>query len=668
MGANCSSEAAIKIQDSTGENGPVVPPRKSDAVAARFPNRGKLLQKEPTIGVVLSGGGWRAMESSAYFMDHMRLQGLIPDISVVAGLSGGSWTCIAGGAAGDHNYLYGDAPDSLNSWASTDAAKTDKFIETLTSILSSANVERARRESIAEDKDSERAWYSPVSGLWNILSLFDDQLGALGDVLSLNTDEAYLYNYSCALGYQFLGDNWKQVKLKQTSTPGMPLFVMAAVNEQEGWFEFDGMNGGGLRQLILNNDMTQTRRTSLDDLRIVFNQARTELLTASSLMAICGSAFYKSMSAAVRLTTMDKDGFRAHIYHKDRKTKYDVLHDAGTSCNVPLQLVRTRCKVSFVVDSSHDNYAAEQLEIAVEKGYYHLHIPDGQQQKDFIKKHVAKKWDDGDDVRIFFPNSKHSEPLWGTPSESGRDEPILIYVRALREASTFRMDRTADEIAEAHKTMSIRTKIAYQALDFLMKQDSIPSKGFWSTPDFAPQTAPEVSISHASRSMAGVQDPSASKPIGAWNAYKDPNAIQQAFEETSIKNSKGSITAASLRGEALQLLKGSTEGVELNHRSLSNHVTYQAFAWVAHVTASIEKTNAAPASSVIAEHTGAFTSEEDKIKFFHIATIFLANNAAITPSVKSLFSKAIIAHLGFAGRTDLNDDQKKLYDNLTKLH
>eukprot|EP00658_Telonema_sp_P-2_P075632 TRINITY_DN65279_c0_g1_i1.p1 TRINITY_DN65279_c0_g1~~TRINITY_DN65279_c0_g1_i1.p1 ORF type:complete len:104 (+),score=39.28 TRINITY_DN65279_c0_g1_i1:45-356(+) len=85
---------------------------------------------------------------------------------------------------------------------------------------------------------------------------------------------------------------------------------------------------------------------------------RSTLSSSSAASDVYKRQFYKSMSTAVKLTTMDKDGFRAHIYHKDQKTKYDVLHDAGTSCNVPLQLVRTRCKVSFVVDSSHGNNAA----------------------------------------------------------------------------------------------------------------------------------------------------------------------------------------------------------------------------------------------------------------------------------------------------------------------
>ena len=50
-----------------------------------------MLQHPPVIGVALSGGGWRALASSAAFLDALSEAGLLDAVTYTAGVSGGGW-------------------------------------------------------------------------------------------------------------------------------------------------------------------------------------------------------------------------------------------------------------------------------------------------------------------------------------------------------------------------------------------------------------------------------------------------------------------------------------------------------------------------------------------------------------------------------------------------
>ena len=374
------------------------PPDRSEAVNKRFPKRGKLTQNGATLGVVLSGGGWRAMESGAYFMDVLRQQGLLKMTNIVAGLSGGSWTCVLGAVTGDANRLYDDSQVGTNAWVEGGDPLTESMKRQLERVLDRDNAVAARRESLAHggtrrglDKDACVA----------AVKLMDAHLANLADAMSLNADETYLYNYSTTLGYQFYGEGYETVPLKQSKVEALPLFVVAAISpaprdvrldyDQHYWFEIDGVQEGGIRKMeegeqrFLLNSML-LRFSNFNTRNVVFNSR------ASHVMAMCGCALGDKERSMVK-GFFDKDGFSAHAFHSnDGSKEYATLFDAGISCNIPVHLTHGRCHVAFVVDASAGEVAAEEVASAVKKGYYHIYYPPGPARDSFIADHVTSAW------------------------------------------------------------------------------------------------------------------------------------------------------------------------------------------------------------------------------------------------------------------------------------
>jgi hypothetical protein len=103
--------------------------------------------RKPTIGIALSGGGWRAMLSSAAFLDGLSEIGLLDAVSYVAGLSGGSW-CVYQLLLSDpqHNPFHG--PNKDNPWLAGKRFNKDihKY-EGLIRMLSVQQVDQASHRS-----------------------------------------------------------------------------------------------------------------------------------------------------------------------------------------------------------------------------------------------------------------------------------------------------------------------------------------------------------------------------------------------------------------------------------------------------------------------------------------------------------------------------------------
>ena len=550
----------------------------------------KTERDQKRVGVVLSGGGWRAMENGAYFMDTLRAKDMLKNIAVVAGLSGGSWTCIIGAMSGDKNRFYIASENFGQPWShggvpsNADSDPTKIMIERMAYFLD----ERRAKESLNAPDDNSgtvQRWKNKLISVAISAGMGAD-FSKLFDSLVRDTSKSMLYNYSTVLRRQFF-DGSVDAPLHQPDTVA-PVFVVATLAPKEVWYEVDG-KGKRIRQVGTRVEYP------IDRCRLGFHKNTIqEPFCAPHVMATCGAPIYRDgWIESILGVAVDDDMFSTGLLSDGKEVTR--LYDAGTSCNIPVHLAHGRCDVSFVVDSSAGDRAAEQLAIAVKKGYYHIYVPEGVDQATFVDKNV-QTWstDGGDTVRVYFPAKGYSASLWGdnTKALDGKDEPILIFVKSLREISTFRMDRTRAEIEQNHQLVAASAGIAIDALHWLENLQTLPPAGFGVQSDFthmltaAAPPRPQVPVATDEKHH-----------VFAWMSMLSPTHIMHLVERTVIGTKedadrvRGVVYNHLVQGSSLLAVADAVPPKLLNERF------YHVLAWV-HVSLGNLKSNGDAPSAI----------------------------------------------------------------------
>lgn len=468
---------------------------------------------KPTVAILISGGGWRAMDSGAQFFDMLKTSAvnLMSLVSIVHGVSGGSWATSLSLATGTNDrFRLAPYTDTI-----TDPGALPQG---LVNILSYANASAAY-DSVTSG-GSRRAFmlaaimahfpqtYLVAAAAGALLYAYDPYYPAFVKSWVWDGSRTFLGNYTMLLGRQFglIPSMSAELGVGLWQQSNAPIGFLAAVNRQkpvdngsDNWFAFDGVpvdNEVDSNKAL--GGITRVARFERGDLHgaiveevdrfgpLTDYPART--LDAAAALGICGSApafFYYV------LKPFDGEGFVGTIKTttttaSGRHVNETPLWDAGCDINVPFPLATGylatvgRPDICIVLDCSEGATYAEDLETAIEEGWY---APYNGSSAGWDAKYDMT----GGEVRVYFP-------------KAGSQYPIVIYGFGDRLTSTAKMSRTPEELQATRAIVQRTAANVKTAFDWVMNLAStaVPSTGFQafkSAPSAQPPApTPQVAI------------------------------------------------------------------------------------------------------------------------------------------------------------------------------
>ncbi len=446
------------------------------------------MKSQPTIAVLVSGGGWRSLDSSAQFFDMLKTPAvnLMQYVSLIYGVSGGSWATSLSLMTGQQDRFW-RAPY-------TDSIKDPNALPPgLVQMLSPENANDAydsvtsgysiRMASLYLIMPTVLTWLTYLRGPMPapaLAALWVFDYGGIRSFVSAalwDISRTMLGNYSTLLGRQFglITPLTAEVGVGLWQQGAAPIGFSAAINQErvrmgsDNWFAFDGvpLNGerdsntalGGLTQVAeyVRSDLHGATVASVDG---TFKYD-PRILDAASTLGIVGSA--PALFSDV-LKPIDGQGFVGTVQTSDNQST--PLWDAGCDINVPIPLACGyvasvgRPDICIVLDNSYESKYPEDLKKAIKDGWYK---PYNSSTKSWFDHYDMARGE----VRVYFP-------------ATGSQLPVLIYGFGELKTSTIRMSRTQAELKETRAIVQRTARNVKKAFDALKGVTTVPASGYLS--------------------------------------------------------------------------------------------------------------------------------------------------------------------------------------------
>jgi hypothetical protein len=471
------------------------------------------MKSQPTIAVLVSGGGWRSLDSSAQFFDMLKTPdvNLMQYISLIYGVSGGSWATSLSLMTGQQDRFW-RAPytDSIND--------PNALPPGLVQMLSPENANNAygsvtsgpsvRMAILHYIMSSVLTWFTYLLGprpSATLAALWVSDYGGVRSFVSAavwDGSRTMLGNYSTLLGRQFglITPLTAEVGVGLWQQGAAPIGFTAAINQEfvrmgsDNWYAFDAvpLNGerdsntalGGLTQ-VAEYVRTDLHGATVAAINRTFplSDYPARILDAASTLGICGSA---PAYISDVLKPIDGQGFVGTVKTSNKQST--PLWDAGCDINVPIPLACGyvasvgRPDICIVLDNSYEATYPEELEKAIMDGWYK---PYNSSTHSWFDHYDMERGE----VRVYFP-------------ATGSQLPVLIYGFGELKTSTIKMSRTQAELKETRAIVQLTAMNVKKAFDALQGLTTVPASGYLSF-----------------KSTAAVQDPAPRKQATPEDVY-----------------------------------------------------------------------------------------------------------------------------------------------------
>ena len=507
----------------------------------------------PTIGVLFSGGGWRAMESGVGFLDGLREQGLLDTVTYMAGLSGGSWLLyqwLAG--TGGFNPFHNDIVRPPKGCAATAAAprpvpdpwlyggKYDSTIHKLDGLIKMRDPSHV--DQAIEHKRTVAS--GMASGMLACAGWVTDADLTIPKVLLSGEGKSWQDKWGKFLSRDLLywisddDDERQAFSLESVASDpdvnngNKPVILCTCIadgrQEADRLYDWVDITPWTTRRTdpAPASFATSGVRAAIED---PIAQKSFSSLAMCQLMAICGSAFAMDFTLAPPAVQplLVKLGFSSQTpkpvipgtstpalgAHEDDPSvlSLGMLRDAGICFNVPFPaLLRNHggrhCDIIVVHDASCGATTARELQVACEQGYFDLEKGCHPSELFLIDNFPVNR------TKVFRPKAAFEQTL-----------PVILYVMGLTEDSTNNVMRSKEDICRDVEEM--RALVAWQVRDLyvaLLKERLDKA---------ATTTASSAAVGSSSQGKSSNGDQAAIQRLQNMHAFR--NAMSNAPTESS---------------------------------------------------------------------------------------------------------------------------------------